>query len=96
MEVKMIETIKMSSKGQVVIPQDIREEIHAKEGTIFAVLGGKDTIILKRIGLPSKEELINEFKRIAKEGSKRSRELGIRESDVSNIIHKIRRLKRNR
>ena len=29
------ETIKMSSRGQIVIPQDIREELKASEGTIF-------------------------------------------------------------
>jgi len=42
----VLETIKMSSKGQIVIPQDIREEINAGEGTLFVVIGNKDTVIL--------------------------------------------------
>jgi len=54
----MVETIKMSSKGQVVIPQDIREELHMHEGTVFAVVGSKDTIVLKKIATPSKAELL--------------------------------------
>ncbi|VVB81041.1 Uncharacterised protein [uncultured archaeon] len=33
-----VETVKMSSKGQIVIPQDIREELHASEGTVFSVV----------------------------------------------------------
>lgn len=89
----VIETIKMSSKGQVVIPQGIREEIEADEGTVFAVVGSRDTIVLKKIQTPSKEELIEELKKIAVEGRKRAEKLGIKESDVSNIIHRHRKAK---
>ena len=66
-----VETIKMSSKGQIVIPQDIREELQATEGTIFAVVGSKDTVVLKKMEKPSKESLIKELETIAKEGRKR-------------------------
>ena len=75
-----IETTKMSSKGQIVIPQDIREEINAKEGTIFAILGSNDTIILKKIETPSKETLIKELTNIAREGRKRAEKLGIKKA----------------
>ena len=87
------ETVKMSSKGQIVIPQDIREELNVDEGTVFAVISSKDTIILKKIATPSKEELIREFKKIATEGRKRSEKLGIKESDVPNLIHKLRKIR---
>lgn len=86
-----LETVKMSSKGQIVIPQGIREEIDADEGTIFSVLSNKDTVILKKIETPSKEELIKELETIAKEGSKRAEKLGIKESDVPNLVHKARK-----
>ncbi len=89
----VIETIKMSSKGQVVIPQGIREEISADEGTVFAVVSSKDTIVLKKISTPSKEDLIKELKKIAIEGRKRAEKLGIKESDVSDIVHKHRKTK---
>ena len=85
-----IETIKMSSKGQVVIPRGIREEIHAMEGTIFAVISGKDSIVLKKVATPSKEDLIKELKNIAVEGRKRLADKGIKEEDISNIVHKAR------
>ena len=86
-----IETIRMSSKGQVVIPQEVRNEVNAKEGTVFAVIGSKDTIVLKKIITPNKEELINELKNIANEGAKRAKKLGIKQSDVPDLVHKARR-----
>ena len=84
------ETIKMSSRGQIVIPQDIREELKASEGTIFSVVSAKDTIILKKLLTPSKEDLIKELGAIALDGRKRAEKLGIKESDVPELIHKIR------
>lgn len=85
-----IETIKMSSKGQVVIPRGIREEIDAGEGTIFAVVGGKESVILKKIATPSKMELIKELKEIAREGRKRLEKKGISEKDIPGIVEKAR------
>ncbi len=89
----VVETIKMSSKGQIVIPREIREEMHAEEGTIFAVIGGKDSVILKKVITPSKQELIRDLEKIAIEGRKRAEKLGIKESDVPKMIHKLRKSK---
>lgn len=90
----MLETIKMSSKGQVVIPQDVRNEADAGEGTVFAVIGSKDTIVLKKIAVPSKEQLIRDLHTIAIEGQKRAEKLGIKESDVPELVHRFRKEKR--
>ena len=82
-EVKMtVETVKMSSKGQVVIPQDVREELHANAGTVFAVVGTKDTIVLKKIATPSKEELIKDLRNIAKKATKKLKDKGFSENDL--------------
>ena len=43
----------MSSKGQVVIPLDVRTRLGLKEGEKFVVLGEGDTLVLKRITMPS-------------------------------------------
>ena len=86
-----IETIKMSSRGQIVIPLGIREKINASEGTLFAVVNEKDSVILKKITTPSKEELIKDLEKIAKDGRKRAEKLGIKEEDIPEIIHKLRR-----
>ncbi|HLC86863.1 MAG TPA: AbrB/MazE/SpoVT family DNA-binding domain-containing protein [Candidatus Nanoarchaeia archaeon] len=90
----VVETIKMSSKGQIAIPKDIREEIHATEGTVFAVMSGKDSIVLKKITIPSKEDLIKEIGAIALEGRKRAERMGIKESDVPELVQRVRRLRK--
>lgn len=90
----VVETTKMSSRGQVVIPQDVRDKVHAEEGSVFVVIGSKDSIILKKVKTPSKEELIKEFGKMAVEGRKRAEKLGIKELDVVNIVHRRRKEKR--
>ncbi|MBI2629590.1 AbrB family transcriptional regulator [Candidatus Pacearchaeota archaeon] len=89
-----VEMVKMSSKGQIVIPQDIRAEICASEGTMFAVVSGRDSIVLKKVVTPSKEELICELGKIAKEGTKRAEKLGIKERDVPDLVHKLKESKK--
>jgi len=88
-----VEMIKMSSKGQIVIPQGIRTEMCASDGTMFAVVSSKDSIILKKIVTPSKEDLICELQKIAKEGAKKAEKLKIKESDIPDLIHKARKIK---
>ena len=62
-----VETAKMSERGQIIIPKDIREYIDAKEDTIFTMMPlDKDTIIMKKL---DKEKLIKEFRSI-REGVK--------------------------
>ena len=88
-----VETVRMSSKGQIVIPQHIREALRANEGSVFAVIGGVDSVILRKIETPTKEDLIKDLERIAKEGRKRTEKLGIKESDIPEIVHKRRKEK---
>lgn len=77
-----VETVKMSSKGQVVIPMDVREELHAHAGTVFAVVGTKDTIVLKKIATPSKEDLIKDLGLFAKKATKKLKSKGFTEKDL--------------
>ena len=81
----MIESVKMSSKGQIVIPQSIRKITHAEEGTMFVVIGSGDTIILKKIQTPSKEEILKKLDTIAKKGKKLLTEKGFTEADLRKV-----------
>ncbi|MBU1704531.1 MAG: AbrB/MazE/SpoVT family DNA-binding domain-containing protein, partial [Nanoarchaeota archaeon] len=47
---------RMSSKGQVVIPENIRRNLNLKAGAQFIVVGDKDVVILKSISPPSIDE----------------------------------------
>lgn len=73
-----IEVTTISPKGQVVIPKSIRERLGIKEGTKFAVYGRGDTIIFKKIEVPT----IEEFERLVDFATEFARKKGIREEDV--------------
>jgi len=88
MEVKMadVATTKMSSKGQVVIPENIRKRLNLKVGSQFVVVGEKDVVILKNISPPA----IDEFEDLISEARKKGRQAGIKKSDIKNAILKVR------
>jgi AbrB family looped-hinge helix DNA binding protein len=77
-----IETIKMSSKGQIVIPQSLREHLGMDAGSLFAVYGEHDTLVLKRLNTPSKESLINDLRVLAINSKKKLQQQGISEKDI--------------
>ncbi|MBR9699376.1 AbrB/MazE/SpoVT family DNA-binding domain-containing protein [Candidatus Woesearchaeota archaeon] len=83
----MSEIITMSSKGQVVIPKDIREEMGFEKGTSFVAFGKDGTLVLKRVDIPSAKET---FERIHQWGKQFAKRKGIRQKDVGRIIHKRR------
>jgi AbrB family looped-hinge helix DNA binding protein len=49
-------TTRMSSKGQVVIPEEIREKLGLRPGTQFTVLSARGMILLQPLITPTLEE----------------------------------------
>jgi AbrB family looped-hinge helix DNA binding protein len=47
-----LSTTKMSSKGQIVIPETIRNQLGLKTGMEFVVVGDKDVLVLKVLTPP--------------------------------------------
>jgi len=45
----LIDVTKVSNKGQVVIPKEIRERVGFKEGTKLIVLATEDAVVLQRV-----------------------------------------------
>ncbi len=45
----LVETTKLSEKGQVVIPKDFREKMGLKPGSRFLVIAADDAIILQKM-----------------------------------------------
>lgn len=82
-----MEVTSVSSRGQVVIPQRIREKLHVREGEKFIVIGEEDTIILKKLELPS----FRGFDKLLKKTREFVKEKGIKESDIEESIHKLRK-----
>ena len=80
-------TTKMSSKGQVVIPEDVRENLGLHEGDQFVVIGKGDTVILKAITPPKMEE----FESLLVEARAHAKRAGMKKTDVIRAIRKVRR-----
>ncbi|MBU0758283.1 MAG: AbrB/MazE/SpoVT family DNA-binding domain-containing protein [Nanoarchaeota archaeon] len=56
---EIIDTTKMSTRGQVIIPKDIRNYIGADKNTLFTVMPlDKETIIMKKL---DKKSVLQEF-----------------------------------
>ena len=79
-------TTKMSSKGQVVIPEDIRKKLGLKAGSQFVVVGEKDTVILKAILPPSMEE----FDHLIANARKLAAKAGLKRTDIAKAVSKAR------
>ena len=83
---KNLATTKMSSKGQVVIPEDIRNRLKLTTGSRFVVVGNNDVIILKAIQPPS----MDEFNDLLKEARKKAKKAGLKRSDISDAVVQVR------
>ena len=81
-----VSTTKMSSKGQVVIPENIRKNLNLKAGTQFIVIGDKGVVILKSITPPSIEEFDELITKARQDGKK----AGIKKTDIAEAIIKVR------
>jgi AbrB family looped-hinge helix DNA binding protein len=79
-------TTKMSSKGQVVIPEGIRKRLGLKAGAQFVVVGDKDVVILKAISPPAMED----FDALISQARKQAREAGMKRSDITAAVAKLR------
>jgi AbrB family looped-hinge helix DNA binding protein len=82
-------TTKLSSKGQVVIPEEIRNRLGLKAGAQFVVIGDRDVVILKAIQTPD----LSEFDDIVGRARKAARRAGKRRKDVETAIGAVRRRK---
>lgn len=84
----MPEVTKMTSKGQVVIPVEIRDELELSEGTQMVVSRMGDLVLMKKISITDPKK---EFKELTKLGSAFAKKKGIRnEDDVVKRIQKGR------
>ena len=81
-----ISTTKMSSKGQVVIPEAIRKKLGLQSGAQFVVMGDKDIVILKSISPPS----LDEFDGLIAEARRQARKAGMKRSDIATALAKVR------
>ncbi len=85
----MVDVTTISTKGQVVIPLQIREELGLEEGSQIVISMVKDFVVLKKVNILDPRE---EFKKLTQIGIKQARRLGLKsEEDVVKRIHNGRK-----
>lgn len=80
-------TTTLSSKGQVVIPEEIRSRLGLKAGAQFVVVGDRDVVIFKVLAPPAMsdfEALVGRVRRAAKQA-------GLKPADITRAVSKVRR-----
>lgn len=86
---KIIATTKISSKGQVVIPEEIRQRLNLHPGDKFVVVGNRDAIVLKMISPPA----MRQFDGLIQSAREQAKQAGLKKSDIRRAITKSRRAK---
>jgi len=79
-------TTKMSSKGQVVIPEEVRKRLNLKAGAQFVVVGENDVVILKAISAPS----LHEFDDLIVKARREAKTAGLKQAEIQDAIAKAR------
>ena len=82
-----VEITSVSSRGQVVIPQSLRDKMKIQTGEKFVVIGEEDTIVLKKLEMPS----FNGIDKLLKKTRDFAKKRGIKESDVEEAIKQTRK-----
>ena len=82
-------TTTLSSKGQVVIPEEIRARLGLKAGAQFVVVGDRDTVILKVLEPPS----LKDCQGLMVQARKAAKQAGLKRADIAKATTKVRRTK---
>jgi AbrB family looped-hinge helix DNA binding protein len=76
-------TTKVSSKGQVVIPANVRKAANLKKGEKLLAIAIDDTVVLKKI-------IDKSFEETMKPVWVRVRQMGLSEEDINALIDEAR------
>jgi bifunctional DNA-binding transcriptional regulator/antitoxin component of YhaV-PrlF toxin-antitoxin module len=83
-----VELVKMSSKGQLVVPESIREEEGFQPGDRFVPLPIKEGVLFKRVQIP---DVRAEFHTLAREVKAQFRRGNVKPKDVEEAIRWARK-----
>ena len=89
-------TTKMSSKGQVVLPEALRQMYGWRSGTAFTILVYNGSIIMQPLKTPTDEEVAAEFEEAIAECRQQAKDAGMTPMDISNAIAEVRSARRKR
>ena len=73
----------MSPKGQLVVPQDIRQSENFEPGDKFMAISVKDGVLFKKIEMPN---IKIEFEKLSKDIEKKFKRNKINKKDIEEAI----------
>ena len=82
-----LSTTRLSTKGQVVIPEEVRERLKLAPGARFVVVGEGDTVILRLIRTPDLESLEG----LLAEARSQARRAHLTKRAVADAVRAVRR-----
>ena len=77
------ELVKMSPKGQLVIPQELRQKMRYKPGDRFVAFDLKEGVIFKKVEIPDMQK---EFDKLAQEIAAQFKRQKVVPKDVSEAV----------
>jgi AbrB family looped-hinge helix DNA binding protein len=82
-----VATTKLSSKGQVVIPEAIRKWLDLEVGTEFVVLGEGDVVVLRSIPKVS----MRDFDVLIERARRQAKSVGLKRADIAAAAKRSRK-----
>jgi len=84
-----IDMTRLSERGQIVIPNELRRRMGLKEGMRFLVMGLDDTIVLRKLEL-SQERI--RLKQLLEKSRERARNVGFTDKEIDRLIQETRKV----
>ena len=81
-----VQVITMSTKGQIVLPSEMRDGLNLESGSKLAVFCEDGVIVLKPIAVPTQDD----FRVFLDKAKAWAEEVGYVESDVPALIREVR------
>jgi antitoxin PrlF len=81
-----VEITSLSSKGQIVIPNAIRNDLNVSVGDKFVVISDGENILLRPVEKPKLER----FNELVRQSRLYVRDNGLKKEDIKKIITKVR------
>lgn len=85
-----VEVLSVSSKGQVVLPMEMRKKLSIYNGSKLAAYSVGDMIMLKPISIPTEQD----FRESLDEAAAWAKEVGYEQEDVNDIVKSYRKANR--
>jgi len=85
-KMEKLEVTSLSSRGQIVIPLQIRERLHLQSGAKFVVIAEDDTIVLKKLEVPS----FKGFDKLLEKTRNLVKSKGLQPGDVDKAVNRVR------